>query len=284
MGLKVERWSDAHEFLDATRAFLTAREAEHCLLLGIASTLVSHPDYCAEPRFWTVREDERIVAVALRTPPHNLVLSHVDEPRWLTALAHDVLASDELPGVLGPTDATRTLADMWSERNGRSAVRVMQERIFRLDRVIPPPAAPGRCREAQESDRALLAAWIQAFQIEAFPAQVSTDAAESADRFLRRAARVPYLWEDAGGVVAFAGAAGATPNGIRIGPVYTPPDLRGRGYASNLVAAVSQLQLASGRSFCFLFTDLTNPTSNHIYQMIGYAPVTDVDQYRFPAA
>ena len=99
---------------------------------------------------------------------------------------------------------------------------------------------------------------------------------------LRRAGRVAYLWEDAGEVVAFAGVGGQTPRGIRIGPVYTPPDRRGRGYASNLVAAVTQLQLDSGRRFCFLFTNLANPTSNHIYQAIGYAPVVDVDLYRFP--
>jgi predicted GNAT family acetyltransferase len=99
---------------------------------------------------------------------------------------------------------------------------------------------------------------------------------------LRRVGRVAYVWEDAGEVVAFAGVAGPTPRGIRIGPVYTPPDRRGRGYASNLVAEVSRRQLASGRNFCFLFTDLANPTSNHIYQTIGYVPVVDVDQYSFP--
>ena len=100
---------------------------------------------------------------------------------------------------------------------------------------------------------------------------------------LRRVGRVAYLWEDAGEAVALAGTTGPTPRGIRIGPVYTPPDRRGHGYASNLVAEVSQRQLASGRSFCFLFTDLANPTSNHIYQTIGYVPVVDVDQYHFPA-
>ncbi|HJW22008.1 MAG TPA: GNAT family N-acetyltransferase, partial [Candidatus Limnocylindrales bacterium] len=74
---------------------------------------------------------------------------------------------------------------------------------------------------------------------------------------------------------------GLTPNGIRVGPVYTPPELRGRGYASNLVAGVSQLQLDAGRTFVFLFTDLANPTANKIYQEIGYEPVNDVDEYEF---
>ena len=95
----VERWSSADEFLGAARDFLGAREAEHCLLFGLASTIANHPEVYPEPRFWTVRDGERVVAAALRTPPHNLILSQVDEPRWLAPLAADVLASDEAPGV-----------------------------------------------------------------------------------------------------------------------------------------------------------------------------------------
>ena len=74
---------------------------------------------------------------------------------------------------------------------------------------------------------------------------------------------------------------GLTPNGTRIGPVYTPPHVRRLGYASALVAEVSQLQLDTGRRICFLFADRANLTANHIYQAIGYEPVRDVDEYRF---
>jgi predicted GNAT family acetyltransferase len=81
--------------------------------------------------------------------------------------------------------------------------------------------------------------------------------------------------------VSWAGAGGRTPHGTRIGPVYTPPEHRRRGYAGALVAATSQAQLDEGLEFCFLFTDLANPTSNHVYQAIGYEPVTDIDVYVF---
>ena len=74
---------------------------------------------------------------------------------------------------------------------------------------------------------------------------------------------------------------GPTPNGVRVTLVYTPPAVRGHGYASSCVAALSALLLASGRKYCFLFTDLANPTSNSIYTKIGYRPVCDVDEYRF---
>jgi hypothetical protein len=278
----VRRWPNVHDFLRAANDFLSAREAEHCLLFGIASTIADHPDVYPDPRFWTVHEAGHVIGAALRTPPHNLLLSQIDQPRWLDALVRDVLATDDVPGVLGPTAAARAIADAWSAGSGRTAVRQVQERIFRLDRVVPPLTAPGHRREAEERDRSLLAAWWAAFTAEALPEAPPSDPAEAADRLLRRAGRVAHLWEHDGQPVAFAGVGGLTPRGIRIGPVYTPPDLRGRGYASNLVAAVSQLQLSSGRSFCFLFTDLANPTSNHIYQALGYTPVVDVDQYSFP--
>ena len=78
-----------------------------------------------------------------------------------------------------------------------------------------------------------------------------------------------------------AGCGGPTPHGLRVAPVYTPPEHRGRGYASACVAALSQLLLDSGRRYCFLFTDRSNPTSNHIYEAIGFEAVTEVDRWVF---
>src|SRR5206468_2082657 len=92
----------------------------------------------------------------------------------------------------------------------------------------------------------------------------------------RLAARQMFLWKDASGhAVTMAGWSGRTPNGTRINAVYTPPENRRRGYASACVASLSQHLLDSGRRFCFLYTDLTNPTSNNIYQKIGYQRVGD---------
>jgi uncharacterized protein len=100
------------------------------------------------------------------------------------------------------------------------------------------------------------------------------------DQWLAEPGRTMYLWDDHE-PVSMCGVGGETPHGVRIGPVYTPPRARRQGYASALVAEVSQVQLDRGRTFCFLFTDLANPTSNHIYQEIGYEPVRDVEVYRF---
>jgi len=127
----------------------------------------------------------------------------------------------------------------------------------------------------------LLTDWIEAFHEEASLSNPRQDYARMADNWIRRNGRSAYLWVDRGRPVSLTGAGGLTPKGIRVGPVYTPPDARGRGYASNLVAEVSQALLDSGRTFVFLFTDLANPTSNKIYQAIGYEPVSDVDEWEF---
>jgi predicted GNAT family acetyltransferase len=92
--------------------------------------------------------------------------------------------------------------------------------------------------------------------------------------------RSAWFWETDGQRVSLAVAVGPTPNGIRIGRVYTPPERRGHGYASNLVAQLSAQLLAQGKKFCYLFTDIANPTSNSIYQKIGYRAVSDLTSYR----
>jgi predicted GNAT family acetyltransferase len=140
----------------------------------------------------------------------------------------------------------------------------------------------GSWRVGQLSDVDLLAAWWVAFHREALAeGPPMADPRATAERWVRRIGRTPYLWIVDGRPVSLVATGSPTPNGIRIGPVYTPPDQRRRGYASALTAAASQAELDAGRRFCFLFTDLANPTSNRIYQAIGYEPVIDVDVYRF---
>lgn len=145
--------------------------------------------------------------------------------------------------------------------------------------------APGGMRRAALDDRALLTHWIRAFYDEAVPG--GDDEAEEADRLLESRLRAEdegyFVWEDEG-PVSLAGYGGFTPNGARIAPVYTPPEYRCRGYATSLTAAVSAWLLGSGRQACFLYTDLANPTSNSIYQRIGYEVVCDSAQYRFGPA
>jgi predicted GNAT family acetyltransferase len=89
-----------------------------------------------------------------------------------------------------------------------------------------------------------------------------------------------FFWDDSG-PVSMAGLTRPTPHGISVSFVYTPPELRGRGYASAVVGRLSQRCLEEGRDFCTLYTDLSNPTSNSIYQRIGYRALADVTDLHF---
>jgi uncharacterized protein len=121
--------------------------------------------------------------------------------------------------------------------------------------------------------------WRAAFSIDA--EGMDADEAEKNAALPLRNSRHLVLWEVEGTPVSMAGYSGSTPNGIRVAPVYTPPKNRGKGFAGACVAALSQKLLDDGRKFCFLYTDLANPTSNHIYQTIGYEPVADATVYSF---
>jgi predicted GNAT family acetyltransferase len=280
--MRLRRFVDVGDFLAAAGDFLVAREAEHNLIFGICSSLRETPERYGEPYLAVVEDGDTVVAVAVQTPPFRLVLSEVDDPGAIDAIVEDVL-NRALPGVTGPVEHTRAFAKAWNVRGGPTATLSMSERVYRLSSVTPPRRVAGTHRMATSADRDLAIDWTEGFMRDAFgevdPAEVAADV----DRWLARRGRTLFLWED-GEPMSLCGVGGETPNGIRIGPVYTPPAFRTRGYASALVAAVSQAELDAGRRFCFLFTDQANPTANHIYQAIGYEPIRDVDAYRFGKA
>ncbi len=275
---QVESFTTVDELLARVGGFLEAREAEHNLLFGILANLRADPDISdGEPTLVAVCDGPRVVAAGLRTPPFPFVLSMVDDDRAIDVLADHLSTDPTMPGVNAPVRWALPLAEAIAARTGRRTHVSMAERIYRLTKVIPPRHASGRMRTATLEDREVVVAWLRAFGLEALPEEDQRDVEDVADRWLRgETVRTLYLWEDGGCPVSLTGAGGPTPHGIRIGPVYTPPELRGRGYASNLVAACTQAELDKGRMFAFLFTDLANPTSNSVYMKIGYEPVSDI--------
>jgi hypothetical protein len=269
-------------FLDLAGEFLGEREAEHNLIFGILSNLEADPtQYESQPYLATITHGDRVVGAAIRTPPWRIVLSEMDHPGAVHRLVED-LAGEALPGAVGPSDATTHFAEAWVEARYPGKPRLNRhERGFQLRSVIPPRPTSGEMVIAAAEHRRLVADWLEAFHEEASISNPRQDYGAMADRWIRRQGRTVYLWVDGGRAVSLTGAGGLTPNGIRVGPVYTPPEDRGHGYASNLVAQVSLALLDSGRRYVFLFTDLANPTSNKIYQAIGYEPVNDIDEWEF---
>jgi uncharacterized protein len=278
------RWTtEVARFLAAAGPFLVAREAEHNLILGVCSRLASDPSsYVAPPFLAYAEHGGAVVGAAIRTPPYNIVLSESDEATWIEPMAHEAHAVfDRLPGVLGPKPSAEAFAEAWRTLTGNDVEPTMANRIYRASRAEPPTNVSGRMRTYTSADRTLVLSWLEAFAREAFPAGAMESSEVVLDRRLDDPDGDLLLWEDAGRPVSLAGYGTPTPNGIRVGPVYTPPGLRGRGYASALVGQMTAMLLDGGRRFCFLFTDLANPTSNSIYRRIGYEPVSDVDELRF---
>jgi hypothetical protein len=280
--VRLDRFDSVDAFLRAAGPFLRAREAHHCIILGISANIrVLPPDPADDPPYLaTVRDGRRVVLVAFQTPPWPLVISEVDDQAAMEIIVADRVGKT-LPAVEGPAEHVGRLARQWSDAARVGHRLAMRERIMRLTKVDPPRPVGGAMRVAGARDRDVMATWLVDFSREALGEADLPDAATRVERWLSAGdGRTMCLWDD-GGPVSMCGVSGPTPTGIRIGPVYTPPTMRRRGYAGNLVAAVSQRQLDAGRHACFLFTDLANPTSNHIYEAIGYEPVRDVDRYVF---
>ncbi|MEW6047344.1 MAG: GNAT family N-acetyltransferase [Bacillota bacterium] len=280
--IKLERFDAPAEFYRRAAGFLLNHEADHNLMLGIANGLIEHPERVqGQPYLAIVLDGGTVVAAAVMTPPRNLVLSRVSAADGLWLIAEDVYREyRRLPGVLGPSPVSLTFADRWQRRSGQPFQKARALRIYQLDQVRPASRAPGDLRRATEADRDLLIRWMAAFGAEALGQADAGEAEQRVDALLQPGHRGLFLWYD-GRPVSMAGYSGPTGNGIRVSAVYTPPEYRRRGYASACVSALSQFLLDTGYKYCFLFTDLSNPTSNHIYQEMGYRPVCDVDEYRF---
>jgi predicted GNAT family acetyltransferase len=280
--VRLERFEAAPAFFESAEPFLLAREAEHALILGLGAQLRTDPRAWGEQAYFAVvRAETGVVAAALRTPPHNLVLSQSREEDACVLLAEDALRSfAALPGVTGPTETVEWFVRAWAAHTGRRGRLALAQRIYRAGTARPPKRVPGRMRPYHPRDRALVLTWLEAFLEDAGHAGAPEAVGATLERRLQAPGEGFALWE-AGAAVSLAGFGGPTPHGIRIGPVYTPPEHRRHGYASALVAALTGALLEGGRRFCVLYTDRSNATSNAIYQRVGYVPVADASQWLF---
>ena len=173
-------------------------------------------------------------------------------------------------------------AAAWQEHTGQPAHTGMRMRLYALDTLLPPdPPPPGTARTADATDRDLLLAWLDAFQDEAQPAGPNESERVVNDRVAWGGL---VLWEHEGRPVSLAGRNRTAGGQARVGPVYTPPGLRGRGFGGAATAAITQAALDDGAEGVVLFTDLENPTSNTLYQRLGYRPISDWAVIRFGAS
>jgi predicted GNAT family acetyltransferase len=271
----VRRFREPKAFLAHAEPFLRVAEVENALMLGICGS-AHFDDSCY---LATVEEDGAVVACALRTPPHSALLTRADRPA-LESLVTDLANKyRSLPTVAGPEPAAGDFAQLWAARTGVTARPPVRMRVFEACRVIPPPTPPGAFRAATEADLPTLAWWTAAFIDEAGLGELSDPEDITRERIREGSL---FVWEDER-PVSMAAWAGRTGRVARVNYVYTPPERRGHGYASACVATLTQQLLDEGVPRCCLYTDLSNPTSNKIYQAIGYRPVCDAAEYRLGA-
>ncbi|MEV7520959.1 GNAT family N-acetyltransferase [Streptomyces sp. NPDC091371] len=266
--------SDLAAYLSAAGPAVAAQPVANTVLLTVADGLERRGPSAfgsAEPFFgWWTDADGTVSGGLLCTPPYPLLLSTVPEEA-VRALGAALATEPRLAGLPG-INARRPDAEALAAAWGRPTRYAEEIRLYRLAGLVAPdPAPPGRARPADEADLPLLLKWTEAFHQEA---DVPGPASEAALRD-----RISYggilLWEDGGTPVSLAGFNRPIGSAARVGPVYTPPQARCRGYAAGVTHAVSEAAYAAGASEVLLFTDLANPTSNGVYLRLGYIPVED---------
>jgi GNAT superfamily N-acetyltransferase len=270
---------DAVAFAAAAGPLLEADPLRHTMALTVLDGM--HRGGEPSAVLLTVHEAGEVTGAALRSPGRPTLVSAVP-PRLAPAVERALAEADPgADGASGPVAEAEAFAAARVARTGCRAEPVMRMRLFALDVLAPPCAVPGRVRRAEAGDVPLLGTWRRAFGTEAGHEELtSAEAEEQVARSMRLGAG-ELLWEVDGAPVAQACAKPVIARASRVGPVYTPPEHRGHGYAAAVTAAASQWALEAGAQRVVLFTDLANPTTNRLYPRIGYRPVHDAMELRF---
>lgn len=276
---------DLGEFATLTRPLLDSDPVRHTVALTVITARLRVQHTGDEPPvLLAVHESGALAGAALCTPPRGLITSALP-PRCAPAAAR-VLAEvvPELSEATGPRPEVEAFVQAWLARTGATVREHVAQRLFALDRLSEPATVDGASRCAGDNDVALLARWRAAFADETTGGMRSSGSAEQQTRRSRAAGNAALLWEVGGRAVAWASVSAPVAGMSRVGPVYTPPDDRGRGYGSAVTAAATAWAQRAGARHVVLFTELSNPVSNAIYPRLGYHPVHDALAVTFAPA
>ena len=273
---------DLGDYLAAAAGFLRSRPVQHTIQLSAVETLRARGASAfgeTAPLFgWWRSVTGEVTAALQHTPPYPVLLTRL--PEHSAQPLAEALAGRRrpLPGVNAQEDDGAQFAAAWSRLTGASAQESRRSRLFRLQQLAPPAPGPrGTARVASAADRVLLESWLAAFA-----AEIGESTGRPADTVDERLSYGGLtLWEADGAAVSLAGLHRPAAGTVRVTPVYTPASRRRQGYGGAVTAAVSQAALDAGAEHVVLFTDLANPTSNALYQRLGYRPVEDRVVFRF---
>jgi predicted GNAT family acetyltransferase len=280
--MKYTEYENVDDFLAITRTDLESREAVNGLILGLTLRLRENKlFYGTQPLLATVGQGNTPDLIALMTPPYKL---QILSPRGADAAAFEILARElherkwPVPGLLAEETTALSFAENWTRVTGTRFQTGMKQRIYELREVSHPVYPRGEFKQAGLEDLELAREWSRSFDVE-INAAVSNDEDGQIMRD-RIEAGAFWFWNDSQ-PVSMAANGRPTANGEAINLVFTPPERRRKGYATAVVARLSQRILDQGKRFCTLYTDLSNPVSNSIYMKIGYVPQADVLDIHF---
>jgi len=280
--MRVNLYAAARTFLHAAEYFLRLDPFSANVIAVVAGriaagTLPDGGDY-----LWATVDDgeDRVLGVAMHTPPHAVFVSRMPVEAAVALAGALADADRHLPGVNGAVRATSAFADAWCVRTGQTSRLVSAMRMYRLGELARPTGVSGTAALGEApGDIDLVASWLAAFHDEAQPEAPLEDWRASAER--RVAGGEVHLWCRVGTPVSLAAVSAPAVGVARVGPVYTPPGERGRGYGAAVTAEATAAALKGGAEHVTLYTDLANPISNSIYQAIGYRPDHDADERTF---
>ena len=266
---------DVEVFASTAGDFLRSRPVEHTVLLTLVDTLRRRGPYAygtGDPVFGWWRTAEGVVdGVLLQTPPRPMMFS--DLPHDAVPAAVEAVTDRPLTGANLPAADVDAFVAGWRQHTGATATVRMRTRLHRLDTLIPPASPPaGRARTADPGDRDVLLRWHAEFW-EVIGEEPPRDFGPVVDDRIGHGGVT--LWEIDGEAVSMAVRSRVEAGTVRIQSVYTPRALRGRGYAGAATTESTRAALEAGASSVVLVTDLANPTSNGLYQRLGYRPVQD---------
>jgi uncharacterized protein len=274
---------DVHHLADAEQALAQVSEPLRCagaegeLSFGILRRLVTEPDaYGDEVTILLGMRSGSPAALVTMTGPHPaLIVGFTDVARvGFADLVGATLETGRRPlGLNGARRWSEPFAQAWHDIAGATPEVYRDMHAFELRTVRPPRVPAGHFAVAALAEAGRLERWFVAFGADI--REPITDEVAASRVAELTSARDLVVWEVDGEAVSMAAVSRRTPWSSSIGFVYTPPDLRGRGFASAVTAALSQRELDAGQGWCSLFTDQANPTSNHIYADIGYEPKSD---------
>ncbi|MEO8702649.1 MAG: GNAT family N-acetyltransferase [Kofleriaceae bacterium] len=272
----VRRHATAREFLEGVAERLSKRPVINQLPLALAETCITDPGrYGPDVRFYSIAGD----GCALQTPPLPVQLAECSD-EGAAALGRTFAGEhDRIVGVSGPDRMAEQFAIAYAETAGLHHVLDTALGVFELRALVDLPAPPGKAIVATAEHAPLLQAWLAAFHLETTPDGLTTQ--PGAGLRVATSGRA-WLWLDPTNTpVAYAFNNRNVCGWASIGPVYTPPEARGRGYGTAVTVAISRALLAAGRTGCTLFTNLANPTANAIYERIGYRRVATAQRFGF---